>query len=169
MLQLFVKPVGLPKRAGLRVVAAADGSNPEILGATQTSDRADPLFNDPIELWNDASGKEGSLPLVFSVKATAMAEEAGANSSSSSASAGADAEETLAVARISSSALRRFGLYNPREGAAVALPLLSLSGEPLPSKVALHCYVHVGYSVRRTKPNAQAGADSAQGPDLWRR
>ena len=43
----------------------------------------------------------------------------------------------LAIARISSTTLRRVGLYNPREGAAVALPLSTAAGERLPPPAAL--------------------------------
>jgi hypothetical protein len=150
VLQLFVMPVGLPRRRALRVVCMTEGSE-EPLGCTQPQDRTDPLFSEPLELWSEASGKEGSIPLTFLMKAQPVDDDSSAPAHVSDGDGNDEArEETLAIARIASDELRRFGLYNPREGAAVALPLTTAAGEPLPAACALHCYVHVGYSVRRT-------------------
>ena len=156
VLQLFVMPAGLPQRRGLRVVAMVDGHPDQPLGATQPSDRHEPLFSDPLEFWDEAAGKEASVPLRFLVKALRL----------DGVEAPGDPEETLAVALIKSDALRRLGLYNPREGAAVGLPLRSVSGERLPPEALLHCYVHVGYSVRRKRqerlePSSVVGATGA--------
>ena len=131
VLQLFVRPMGVPEQRGLWVaVFSSDGR----VAFTQSSDRCEPLFSHPLELWGQASGKEASMPLTFKVMAKA---------------------QTLAEAHIESGELRKFGLYNPREGAAVALPLkmpdeMEAAGQPpLARDAALHCYVHAGYSVRR--------------------
>lgn len=163
VLQLFVNPVGLPKRRGMRVVVESDDrqEDDEPLGATQRSDHQDPLFNDSIELWDQASGKDGSVQLRFLVKAWRDDVP--------------DKEETLAIASIRSDELRRFGLYNPREGAAVALPLYTSSGEQLPlelgrhaepAQLALHCYIYVGYSRRQSNAGeAQTAASATADPD----
>lgn len=145
VLQVFVQLCGLPWRRSLRVVCTTEDSR-EQLGATAASARVDPLFADPLELWNEASGKEASMPLGFIVEAVSQLD-------------GLEEYEALARARIASDELRRFGLYNPREGAAVALPLYALSTGDEVGK--LHCYVHVGYSVRRHV--AGRGGSSAAG------
>ena len=157
VLQLFVMPTGLPARRGIRVTVL-DGET--TLAATVTSDRRDPLFAEPLELWGAASGKNASLPLTFSI----TAEDDNAGSSSS---------QPLAIAKIKSDELRKYGLYDPREGAAVALPLVlpadAATSEPLPRDAALHCYVHVGYSVRRERPSgssARGGAPSSADPKV---
>ena len=131
VLQLFVKPMGVAEQRGLWVaVFSSDGR----VACTQSSDRCEPLFSHPLELWGKASGKEASVPLTFKVMAKA---------------------QTLAEAHMESGELRKFGLYNPREGAAVALPLKvpdemeAARHPPLARDAALHCYVHAGYSVRR--------------------
>jgi hypothetical protein len=175
VLQLFVMPVGLPQRRGLHVSIIDGDASSAPLATTSTSDRRDPLFSDPLELWGRASGKDASLPLTFAV----MAE---------------GSDFPIAVAKINSDELRRFGLFNPREGAAVALPLTPPEGDaegagtgdsdagtpsttrepnaPLPSLHGaadavpmLHCYVHVGYSVRREggRPGARLSGASALG------
>ena len=211
VLQLFVMPVGIPKRRGLRVVVEVDSSGAgdreggaggsgnggssssssvggRILGMTQRSDRQDPLFNDPIELWSEGSGKDGSVTLKFSVNAyregssgQKQEEKEGKEGDTGNEEKKEEEkkeeeeeeeEETLAVARIKSDSLRRFGLYNPREGAAVALPLRTLAGEKLPlrpgararlAQMALHCYVHVGYSVRRQQASSRLLGSNASG------
>ena len=76
VLQLFVMPTGLPARRGIRVTVL-DGET--TLAATVTSDRRDPLFAEPLELWGAASGKNASLPLTFSI--TAEDDNAGSSSS----------------------------------------------------------------------------------------
>ena len=179
VLQLFVMPVDVPHRCGMRVVCSsvidgADGGAPGggtgvdevLLGATRPSDKRDHLFSDPIELWDEASGRQASVPLVFRVKA--RRERQGSplpheGASASSSTADGDEEETLACARIGSDQLRSFGLYNPREGAAIALPLLAPDGTPLARGCALHCYVYVGYSSRPRRASSAAfvGAASA--------
>ena len=128
VLQLFVNPVGLPKRRGMRVVVESDDrqEDDEPLGATQRSDHRD--HRDSIELWDQASGKDGSVQLRFLVKAWRDDVP--------------DKEETLAIASIRGDELRRFGLYNPREGAAVALPLYTSSGEQLPLELGRHAEPH---------------------------
>ena len=140
VLQIFVRPVGLPQREGTHVIVV--GASDEILASTNASASSrDPLFSDPLELWGSASGKEAALKLTFMVCSSP--------------------EEVLAEASISSSELRKLGLYNPREGAAVALPLKS--SQTVAPDAALHCYVHVGYSVRKPRGRQSQPQGAARG------
>ncbi|KAL1511099.1 hypothetical protein AB1Y20_005921 [Prymnesium parvum] len=139
VLQLFVRPFGLPHLPLCVVCSSASRE----LARTEVSCRRDPLFDEPLELWDDASGKGASLPLTFAVLHRPAAPPPPAAPL-----------PTLAVAHIASDKLRRLGLFNTREGAAVALPLLvpAAPGAPSAPPATLHCYVHAGYSYRPRKP-----------------
>ena len=156
VLQVFVKPCNITPPRRLRVaVHSGAPSEDNVLACTQPASALwDPLFEEPLVLWDEASGKDGSVPLTFVVEAVDC-----------------EPPEPLASARIGSDLLRRFGLYNPREGAAVALPLQLTGGEPpragraaAAGAAALHCYVHVGYSPRRSTPGRSPSASAAEGP-----
>eukprot|EP00965_Chrysotila_dentata_P149274 4930241-Pleurochrysis_carterae.AAC.5 len=69
------------------------------------------------------------------------------------------AGETVGIARIMSDELRRCGLGFAKEGAAIALPLLTTAGQPLPSTM-LHCWVHAGCSTRARLPLPTNEAES---------
>ena len=64
--------------------------------------------------------------------------------------------------------LRKLGLYNPCDGAAVALPLTRLQHacgmhERLLWNAVLHCYVHVGYCKRRKDSSTPQSAVNVAG------
>lgn len=151
VLQVFVRPLGLPASATGSISVAVHGDDDSLLASTHTSSTRTPLFKHPIELWGSASGKEAPQKLTFKVLSGSPA-------------------RSLAEARITSNELRKYGLYNPREGAAIALPLqppddseVTSPREPLASGAALHCYVHVGYSVRRGRSQASMAGGAALG------
>lgn len=163
VLEVFVMPTGLPRRR-MRVACLTEAQAE--LAHTEVATGTDPLFDEALKLWEDASGKGEPILLVFSVQAVALPDASGGDGA---------VEEVLAEARIMSDELRRFGLSNPREGAAVALPLLR-DGETLPGAL-LHCYVHAGYIKRAvarsasTSPVADTAAEHAAlpAPDAPRR
>ena len=149
VLQVFAMPVGLP-RCRMRVTCSTDPCT--LLARTEVVDVKDPLFEEPLELWDEASGKQprGAIARGAPLPLTLAVDREGEGGQFT----------TLAVARISSDELRAFGLFNPREGAAVALPLHSApDGPPVPEGAQLHCFVHAGYS-RRPPRAATESCDS---------
>lgn len=153
VLQVFVMPVGLPRCRMLVTCSMTLESRVEELARTEALDQSDPLFDEPLELWEEASGKHAKgassksaqLPLTFAV--VRLGEDG-------------DELDTLAVAQILSDELRGYGLFNPREGAAVALPLRrTLNGQHLPSAL-LHCFIHSGYLKRPPREPTLSSASS---------
>jgi hypothetical protein len=121
--------------------------------ATEWQQKRDPFFDHPIRLWGSAAGyrRDANAHLAFLVMAA---------SQSQAPPQAADAEPAciqgpvLAIAEINSSELRRLGLYNPREGACVSLPLtarassLDVVGAPPYRRPQLHLQIHTGYANR---------------------
>ena len=130
-MQLFLHLQGVPRQRVRVAVLTEDGDE---IDGTRPSTKQDPMFEDHVELFGEASGKNASLPLVFTVQAVGTSDRW---------------REALlvpiATARITSDALRRAGMYNPHEGAAIALSLRwADEASSLPAAL-LHCYVHAGY------------------------
>lgn len=150
VMQIFVMPVGLPQQQLRVAVAYEDASDGALLGCTRPSRRLEPLFDEHIELFNEAAGKVAagkvSAPLVFLVQT--LAPPAAAASGSASTTCTDEQWVTLATAHSSSDKLR--GIQsNPHQGGAVALPMHAAAGAPpLKPNALLHCYVHSGYYVR---------------------
>lgn len=163
VLQAFVRPVGLPHKPGQQLrVAAFRANSTAPLAFTPATDRQDPLFRSALELWGDDFGKDAPcVSIFFRVQ---LCSDSG--------------EQTLAEARTSSTELRKFGLYNPREGAAVSFPLVLPADAPqsssgggddathssasLPPDACLHCYLHVGHAAaRRSSSGSRASRSDA--------
>ena len=167
LLQLYAMPQGVrgelwssdcqrvPPAPLLRVVCyleplADDGPDapPVELARTEVRHTADPLFTEPLELWDEASGRGGSRTLRFEVQDGAVMH-------------GVDARPpvALAIATAASDALRRAGRSGSvMQGVALALPLRTPAGKALPGG-RLHLYVHAGDGVRDlAQAQAQAQA-----------
>ena len=167
LLQLYAMPQGVrgelwssdcqrvPPAPLLRVVCyleplADDGPDapPVELARTEVRHTADPLFTEPLELWDEASGRGGSRTLRFEVQDGAVMH-------------GVDAQPpvALAIATAASDALRRAGRSGSvMQGVALALPLRTPAGKALPGG-RLHLYVHAGDGVRDlAQAQAQAQA-----------
>ncbi|KOO35904.1 hypothetical protein Ctob_016107 [Chrysochromulina tobinii] len=153
VVQLFLNLEGLP-RCRMRVAVLGDG-NMELAG-TRPSERLDPMFEEHLELFGNAAGKDSSQLLTFVVQHVGPGErwrEA--------------TIRTIATAHIASDELRRAGHNNPHEGAAVPLPLrlvedawpegapphasLSYGDQRQPARPTLHCYVHAGYHYQSSR------------------
>ena len=108
-LQLYVMPtVHVPEGCCVVCLArSADGAAEEQLtelARTETSTKRDPFFKRSLDLWDEASGKGGSIPLVFRVVQPGQS-------------------RTIAACSIASDDLRKFGLGMTKEGATMSLPL----------------------------------------------
>jgi hypothetical protein len=152
VVQLFLNLEGLP-RCRMRVAVLGDG-NMELAG-TRPSERLDPMFEEHLELFGNAAGKDSSQLLTFVVQHVGPGErwrEA--------------TIRTIATAHIASDELRRAGHNNPHEGAAVPLPL-RLVEDAWPEGAPPHASLSYGDQRQPARPtlfgvSTRAGAGGAQ-------
>ena len=159
VVQLFLNlQWGLP-RERVRVAVLVEGGR-ELTG-TRPTEKQDPMFDEHLELFGEAAGKDTSQRLTFAVQSVGPGDrwrEA--------------TMRTIATAHIASDELRRAGMYNPHEGAAVALPLRAVpeawpaTSPPLPRGAALHCYVHAGYHYQSSSRRHSLGGAAGGSPAL---
>ena len=119
------------------------------------------MFDEHLELFGEAAGKDASQRLTFAVQSVGPGDrwrEA--------------TMRTIATAHIASDELRRAGMYNPHLGAAMALPLRAVpeawpaTSPPLPRGAALHCYVHAGYHYQSSSRRHSLGGAAGGSPAL---
>ena len=118
--------------------------------------KRDPFFTRSLDLWDEASGKAGSVPLVFRVQA--------------GGSRPGEPLRTIASCSIPSDELRLFGLGLSREGSAMTMPLAGADGVAL-SGALLHCFIHAGYNTRPGPARplvSETSAESGPVPRLTR-
>ena len=148
LVQVFVRPAGLLWRGAIWVSVRASNDT-STLACTRSLGQCGRLFGAPLELWGEAAGKGAAVPLILTMLSCESA-------------------QPLAEAHVRSDELRKLGLYNPCDGAAVALPLTRLQHacgmhERLLWNAVLHCYVHVGYCKRRKDSSTPQSAVNVAG------